>query len=82
MIDFNNDTHLDILVIDDATNSVGILLGSEKGSFRADWHLYTGYATGPSAMAIGDFNGDGEWDVAVTMSETNTFGTISKECGN
>ena len=82
VVNFDNDTHPDIIVTDDSTNSVGVLLGNGDGTFRPDWHLFTGYSSVPSSLAMGDFDEDGSWDLAVTLSGKNTIGTVSKQCGN
>ena len=70
--DFNGDGKLDLAVTNEndfadglpETNSVSILLGNGDGTFQAP----VAYATGtvPTSVAVGDFNGDGKLDLAVT----------------
>jgi FG-GAP-like repeat len=75
--DFNGDGNLDLAIANGNCVSgncndgtVSILLGNGDGSFRA----HVDYATGtdPSAVAAGDFNGDGKLDLAVTNAQDNT----------
>jgi hypothetical protein len=67
--DFNGDGKLD-LAVSDASGSnltsgdVSILLGNGDGTFQpATFH---DAGTNPSSVAMGDFNGDGRMDLAVT----------------
>jgi type II secretory pathway component GspD/PulD (secretin) len=67
--DFNGDGHLDLAVVNQGDNTVNILFGKGDGTFPnsaalPDEILPTG-AT-PSAIAAGDFNSDGHFDLAVT----------------
>src|SRR5208283_3690322 len=57
-------------------NTVSILLANPDGTFQAK----TDYATGsnPEGIAVGDFNGDGNLDLAVA----NFFSTVSILIGN
>src|SRR4029077_7403127 len=60
--DFNGDGHLDLVVANQGSNTVSILLGNGDGTFqqKTDYHS----DTGPSAVVTGDFNGDGRADFA------------------
>jgi hypothetical protein len=88
--DFNNDGILDLAVTDgncayqeegmalyelvcDA-GTVSILLGNGDGSFQP--HL--DYATGknPTALAAGDFNGDGKLDLAIVNAEDGSVSVL------
>lgn len=67
--DFNNDTILDITVINLVNHDVSVFLGHGNCSFG----LQTRYPVGsnPNAVGLGDFSGDGKLDIAVVNSGTN-----------
>lgn len=56
LADFNNDTQLDISVINYDSSDMSILLGYGDGTFASQ----TAYSVGvkPISIAIGDFNND------------------------
>jgi predicted dienelactone hydrolase len=64
--DLNGDGKLDLAVgnLGSASNSVSVLLGNGDGTFHAaaDWPA----GTNPTSVAVGDFNGDGRLDLAVS----------------
>lgn len=76
--DFNHDGNLDIAAIascsflSNGCASVGILLGKGDGTFGSPT-IYSDI-NGPTAIAIGDFNGDGNLDLAVVDNDTNNNG--------
>jgi hypothetical protein len=89
--DFNNDGILDLAVTDgncaygmanelicDA-GTVSILLGNGDGSFQP----HIDYATGknPSALAAGDFNGDGKLDLAIVNSQDSSISVLLGQGG-
>jgi hypothetical protein len=77
--DFNGDGNLDLAVTNLSGNTVSILLGNGKGSFTAAAGSPITVGNGPWSIAVGDFNGDGSLDLAVT----NVFGnTVSVLLGN
>jgi hypothetical protein len=61
--DFNGDGKIDLAVVDQGFNTVGILLGRPNGGFQDVNYWPTG--TTPLSIAVGDFNADGKLDVAV-----------------
>ena len=71
--DFRNDGNLDVVVANSGNpggNSISVLLGNGDGTFQAQT-VYT-TDTAPEGIAVGDFNGDGYKDIAVTNSGSNT----------
>ena len=62
--DFNRDGKLDLVVANNYSNNVSVLLGNGDGSF----HAAVNYGGTPNAasLAIADFNGDGKLDLVVT----------------
>jgi hypothetical protein len=71
---FNNDTKLDLTVVNNGENSVSVLLGNGDGSFQNQ----TKYLVGdhPTSVAIGDFNNDNKLDLAVTNYVYNYIGVL------
>jgi len=78
--DFNGDGHPDLALADYVGNSVTILYNNGSGGFAA---TTTGSAAGdyetvsvgtePYSVAVGDFNGDGYPDLAVTNFRGNNL---------
>jgi FG-GAP-like repeat/FG-GAP repeat len=66
--DFNGDGKLDLIVANEASSTLSALLGNGDGTFQSQ--MVTNLSTGlyPSALAVGDFNGDKKLDVAVLVS--------------
>jgi Bacterial Ig-like domain (group 3)/FG-GAP-like repeat/FG-GAP repeat len=66
--DFNGDGVADLAVTNYGLNGVGntvsVLLGNGDGTFQAQ--ITSGTGVGPEEIAVGDFNGDGKADLAVT----------------
>ena len=74
--DFNNDNILDIVILSMQANSIVILFGIGDGTFLQGRIFSTGIGSGPSALAIGDFNNDTRLDIAVT-NLCEQYGSIS-----
>jgi hypothetical protein len=71
--DFNNDTQLDLAVVNYGTNTLAILLANENGTFTSQQYS-TGNGSHPTSLAIGDFNKDNKLDIAVANSGTSNVG--------
>lgn len=75
--DFNNDGKLDIAVVNADDNTVSVFLGNGGGAFTPAPHspftVNGGFLSGsfPIAIAVGDFDGDGHLDLAITNLPTN-----------
>lgn len=83
--DFDGDGKVDLAVIDQGNNLVGIgdvaiLLGNGDGTFQNDTTFAAGFT--PGSIAAGDFNGDGILDLAVGRSFENPDGSIAILLGN
>jgi len=76
--DFNGDGKLDVVVAnnssDIASNTVSVLLGKGDGTFQAQVDYATGHQ--PVGVAIGDFNHDGNLDLAVANDADNTVSIL------
>ncbi|CAF4606160.1 unnamed protein product, partial [Rotaria sp. Silwood2] len=72
--DFNNDNHMDIVVVSYDTSSVNILLRSDNGTLinRVRYRVW-GY---PSSVAVGDFNYDQNMDIGVTNQGSSIEGVV------
>jgi hypothetical protein len=68
--DLNNDGHLDLLTINAASADLSVLLGLGDGTFMAPviMTLHTASYFVPRTMVLGDFDSDGQLDVAVSST--------------
>ncbi len=72
--DFNGDGRLDLAVVNQADNTVSVLLGKPDGTFQPQVAYPTGAS--PNAMFAADFNGDGHLDLAITNSQANSVSIL------
>ena len=79
--DFNSDGKANLAVTNNGSDDVGILLGSGNGMFSAATTFSTGSGSEPFGLAVGDFNGDGKPDLAVTDSKTDAVGILLNSYG-
>ena len=77
--DFNADGIRDLVVSNQNGNSLTILLGTSTGAFQVPAQTVTTGGNSPSALAVADFNGDGNADIAVTNTASNTLGVLLNE---
>ena len=76
--DFNRDGKLDLAVTEDSgttnSGSVSVLLGNGDGTFQ----MPVSYSVGasPTSVAVGDFNRDGNLDLAVANFITNNVSVL------
>lgn len=78
--DFNGDTKLDVAVGNTDLNTISVLLGNGDGTFQE--HVDYSTILSPTSLALGDFNSDGNIDLAVAVSEGGYWVEILLLLGN
>ena len=71
--DLNGDGITDLLIANQATNNVTLLLGKGDGTFAPAAASPISTGKGPSGIVIADFNGDRKRDFAVTNLNDNSI---------
>jgi hypothetical protein len=72
--DLDKDGQLDIAVANYKGNNICILLGYGNGSFMNCKTYSTGVYSVPNSIVIGDIDGDKNYDIVVTNSNTSEIG--------
>ena len=77
--DVNADTWQDVILLNQSSHNITILLGSNQGLFEAP---YSPVAVGgqPYGMEVGDLNQDGKADVVVSSTVDNEFLVLLSGC--
>jgi len=70
--DLNDDAHPDLAVVNQSDNTVSVFLGAGDGTFTAAQNSPLATGQTPTSVAIADFNGDGNPDIAVTDPLTDS----------
>lgn len=76
-VDLNRDDRADLAFVDTEHARVAVLLGTDRGNFEVGSMLAT--PVGPVAVAVGDFNADGIWDLVASSSAS--VGEVSTYLG-
>jgi hypothetical protein len=72
--DLNNDTNLDVVVTDNATNNIMVIFGSGYGTFTKQSTYSTGDNSQPCSVAVADLNNDNRLDIVVANAGNNNIG--------
>ena len=81
--DFNADNKLDLVTVNQTGNNITLKTGLGDGTFPsgASQNIAIGAgATGPSDLAMGDFNGDNRPDI-VTVNNSNNISVLTNQGG-
>jgi hypothetical protein len=74
--DVNSDSKPDIIVANQGTSNVGVLLNSGNGTFTAQRTYSSGIGSNPTSVAVIDINSDGKPDIIVANYGTNNVGVL------
>jgi hypothetical protein len=66
--DFNNDGIPDLVIVTPSDGSISVLLGNGDGTFQTPKTTIIGSQSDPQDVAVGDFNADGNLDVALPIA--------------
>ncbi|CAF2006083.1 unnamed protein product [Rotaria magnacalcarata] len=88
--DFNKDGWTDIVVANKESNNIGIFLGYDYPTFNSQIIRIEQHNSYTTYVVVGDFNGDSQWDIAVTCFKKNSVsvflglgnGTFESEISN
>ena len=73
--DVNGDGRLDLIVTDWQTRTIGVMFGNGDGTFTPGSSFSVGNI--PGAVAVADFNGDHNLDIAVAVGTSSSSGPNS-----
>ena len=74
--DVNGDNKLDIIVANNGTNNIGVLLNGGHGMLTTQSVFSIGSDSGPLTAVAADVNGDNKLDIIVANSGTNSVGIL------
>jgi hypothetical protein len=76
--DVNGDGLLDLVAVNNSSNSISVLLGQGGGTLGPKMDYTTAF--NPSSVALGDVNGDGRLDI-VTANTSNSVSVLLAQAG-
>jgi len=76
--DFNNDSRLDLIVVNRSSNSYSVLSNIGNGNFSQASNFLAGIQ--PESLAVGDFNNDGRTELVTANRGGNSFSLITNSC--
>ena len=74
--DFNHDSFLDIVVANDASNTVPVFLGKEQGAFEIHTPYQTNLLSASSSITSVDFNNDGRSELVVAYTSSDNVNIV------
>ena len=75
--DFNRDGKLDLAATNRLSSTLTVLSGRGNGTFSGlETFASLGFSSAPSALAVGDLNGDGRIDLIYTDEGMNTVNVM------
>jgi VCBS repeat protein len=79
--DFNGDGRPDVATINGSSNDVSVFLRQAGGGFAQEAGSPIPVGSGPSGAAVGDYNGDGLTDLAVSSFVSGTVSVLLRQPG-
>ncbi|CAF4731963.1 unnamed protein product, partial [Rotaria sp. Silwood2] len=74
--DFNSDTRLDLVFVEESETNLWVLLETGKKHFGSQTTLLSYEGSKPSSIAVGDFNNDKCLDIAIANYGTDNIGIL------
>ncbi|CAF2417401.1 unnamed protein product [Rotaria sp. Silwood2] len=72
--DFNNDNRMDIVTANYGSDSIGILLAQDNGTFSNVTIYFMNHGSKPWSVAVGDFNNDSQLDIVTANHGSGGLG--------